>query len=401
MADEPSKHRRHVRIAAAILATIVAAAVVFTYLSYTAAFTPTDTVSLTAPRAGLVMERDAKVKYRGIQIGKVTDIQYAGNEAKLTLSINRGEMRYIPSNATVRIAGNTIFGAKSVEFLPPDKPMNTSLRAGATVAAKDVQLEVNTLFQTLSDVLNKIDPISLNATLTALGEGLRGHGDDLGASLAGLNGYLQQINPKLPTLQDDFAKAAAVANIYGDAGPDLARVVDNVPALNKTIVDEKDNLNATLLAATGLANNGTATLEPAADDYIAAIQRLRAPLKVAGDYSPEFGCLLQGVSIGVDRFAPIIGGIRPGLFVNSNFLPGSPGYTYPESLPMVNASGGPNCRGLPDVPTKQYGGSWYHSPFVVTDNAYIPYQPNTEVQFDAPATLQFLFNGAFAERDRF
>ncbi|MGV0812432.1 MCE family protein [Mycolicibacterium boenickei] len=399
MSDATSKHRRHVRIAAAILAAIVAAAVIFTYLSYTAAFTPTETVSLTAPRAGLVMEQDAKVKYRGIQIGKVTDIAYAGNEAKLTLSIKRGEMQYIPSNATVRIAGNTIFGAKSVEFLPPEEPQPTSLRPGSTVAAKDVQLEVNTLFQTLSDVLNKIDPVSLNATLTALGEGLRGHGDDLGAAMSGLNGYLQQINPKLPTLQDDFAKAAVVANIYGDAGPDLARVIDNVPALNQTIVDEKTNLNATLLAATGLANNGTATLQPAADDYIAAIQRLRAPLKVLGDYSPMIGCFLQGSSIAVDRFAPIIGGIRPGLFVNSNFLPGSPAYTYPESLPIVNASGGPNCRGLPNVPTKQYGGTWYHTPFLVTDNAYVPFQPNTEVQFDAPATLQFLFNGAYAERD--
>jgi phospholipid/cholesterol/gamma-HCH transport system substrate-binding protein len=401
MSEATSKHRRHVRIAAAILAAIVAAAVIFTYLSYTAAFTPTDTVSLTAPRAGLVMERDAKVKYRGIQVGKVTDIAYSGNEAKLTLSLRRGEMRYIPSNATVRIAGNTIFGAKSVEFLPPAEPQPTSLRPGSTVAAKDVQLEVNTLFQTLSDVLNKIDPISLNATLTALGEGLRGHGDDLGAATAGLNSYLQQINPKLPTLRDDFAKAAAVTNIYGDAGPDLARVIDNVPALNKTVVDEKDNLNATLLAATGLANNGTATLQPAADNYIAAIQRLRAPLKVLGEYSPEFGCFLKGSSIAVDRFAPIIGGIRPGLFVDSNFLPGSPAYTYPESLPLVNASGGPNCRGLPDVPTKQYGGTWYHTPFLVTDNAYVPFQPNTEVQFDAPSTLQFLFNGAFAERDRF
>ncbi|BBX29194.1 MCE family protein [Mycolicibacterium alvei] len=401
MSDAIPKHRRHVRIAAAILAAIVAAAVIFTYLSYTAAFTPTDTVSLTAPRAGLVMERDAKVKYRGIQIGKVTDIEYAGSEAKLTLSIKHGEIRYIPSNATVRIAGNTIFGAKSVEFQPPDQPEPTSLKPGSTVAAKDVQLEVNTLFQTLSDVLNKIDPVSLNATLSALGEGLRGHGDDAGAALSGLNSYLQQLNPKLPTLQEDFAKAAVVTNIYGDAGPDLARIIDNVPALNKTIVDEKANLNATLLAATGLANNGTATLEPAADDYIAAIQRLRAPLKVAGDYSPEFGCLLKGVSVATERFAPIIGGIRPGLFVNSNFLPGSPAYTYPESLPMVNASGGPNCRGLPDIPTKQYGGTWYRSPFVVTDNAYVPYQPNTEVQFDAPATLQFLFNGAFAERDRF
>lgn len=109
--------RSHVRIAAAILAAIVLAAVVFTYLSYTAAFTPTDTVTVTSPRAGLVMERDAKVKYRGIQVGNVKDIEYAGDEAKLTLLINRNEMRFIPSNATVRIAGNTIFGAKSVEFL--------------------------------------------------------------------------------------------------------------------------------------------------------------------------------------------------------------------------------------------------------------------------------------------
>ncbi|GAS92232.1 MCE family protein [Mycolicibacterium brisbanense] len=400
MSDGNAK-KSHVRIAAAILVAIVAVAVAFTYLSYTAAFTSTDTVTVTAPRAGLVMEQDAKVKYRGIQIGQVKNIEYAGHEAKLTLSIKSDEMRYIPSNAGVRIAGNTIFGAKSVEFLTPDNPDKKSLRPGTNVAAKDVQLEVNTLFQTLSDVLNKIDPVNLNATVSALGEGLRGHGDDLGAALTGLNQYLQQLNPKLPTLQDDFAKTAVVADIYGDAGPDLAKIIDNVPALNKTIVDEKDDLNATLLSAIGLANNGTATLAPAADNYIAAIQRLRAPLKLAGDYSPEFGCILKGTRVATERFAPIIGGIRPGLFVSSNFLPGSPAYTYPESLPIVNASGGPNCRGLPDIPSKQFGGSWYHSPFLVTDNAYVPFQPNTEVQFDAPSTLQFLFNGAFAERDRF
>jgi phospholipid/cholesterol/gamma-HCH transport system substrate-binding protein len=399
MSDGDAK-RSHVRIAAAILAAILVAAVVFTYLAYSAAFTSTDTVTVTSQRAGLVMERDAKVKYRGIQVGEVKSIEYAGDQAKLTLAINSGEMRYIPSNAVVRIAGTTVFGAKSVEFIPPDQPIG-QLRPGATVAAKDVQLEVNTLFQTLSDVLHKIDPINLNATLSALAEGLRGNGDDLGATLSGLNYYLQQLNPKLPTLHEDFRKTAEVANIYADAGPDLVRILDNAPAISNTIVDEQDNLNATLLAATGLANNGTATLEPAENDYIAAVQRLRAPLKVASDYSPVFGCTLVGVANAVDRFAPIIGGIRPGLFVSSNFLPGSPAYTYPESLPIVNASGGPNCRGLPEVPTKQFGGSWYRTPFLVTDNAYVPYQPNTELQFDAPSTLQFLFNGAFAERDDF
>lgn len=398
MADGDAR-RSHVRIAAAILATAIVAAVLFTYLFYTAAFTSTQTVTVFSPRAGLVLDREAKVKYRGIQVGEVSSIEYAADQAKLTLAINSSELRYIPANATVSIAGNTIFGAKSVEFQQPDNPADTSIRPGAQVQASSVQLEVNTLFQTLTDVLDKIDPVHLNATLTALAEGLRGNGDDLGATLTGLNKYLQQLNPRLPALQEDFQKAAVVGNIYADAGPELVQVLDTVPTISNTVVDQQDNLNATLLAATGLANNAHGTLAPAEDDYIAAIQRLRAPLQVLGDYSPEYGCLLQAVSLAIDRFGPIIGGTRPGLFTSSNFLPGSPAYTYPESLPIVNASGGPNCRGLPNIPSKQFGGSWYRAPFLVTDNAYVPYQPNTELQFDAPATLQFLFNGAFAEKD--
>jgi phospholipid/cholesterol/gamma-HCH transport system substrate-binding protein len=390
-----------IRIAAAVLAAILVAFSVFTYLSYTAAFSPTDTVTVTSQRAGLVMDKEAKVKYRGIQIGKVEDIAYTGDQAKLTLAINRDQLRYVPSNALVRIASTTVFGAKSVEFIAPEQPTGTPLRPGAAVHAEAVQLEANTLFQTLIDVLHKVDPIHLNATLSAIAEGLRGHGDDFGATLAGLNSYLAQLNPKLPTVESVFAQTATVANIYGDAGPDLVTVINNVPTINKTIIDEQDNLNATLLAAIGVANEGTATLEPGAEDYIAAIQRFRAPLKVLGDYSPEFGCILQGVKAGGERSGKLLGGIKPGAMVSSSFILGVPSYTYPESLPIVNATGGPNCRGLPDIPTKQYGGSWYRAPFLVTDNAYIPYEPFTEVQVDAPNTLQFLFNGAFAERDDF
>jgi phospholipid/cholesterol/gamma-HCH transport system substrate-binding protein len=387
------------RIAAAVLAAIILAFAVFTLLAYTAAFTPIDTVTVTSPRAGLVMDKEAKVKYRGIQIGKVEDIAYSGDQAKLTLAIKRDQLRYVPSNALVRIASTTVFGAKSVEFLAPERPAGTPLRPNATVHAQSVQVEANTLFQTLIDVLHKIDPVHLNGTLSAIAEGLRGHGDDFGATLAGLNRYLAQLNPKLPTVESDFAQTATVANIYGDAGPDLVTVIDNVPTISNTIVDEQENLNATLLAAIGLSNEGYATLAPAADNYIAAIQRLRAPLKVLGDYSPVIGCILQGVKNGAERAGRLVGGIKPGAMVSASFVLGVPSYTYPESLPIVNASGGPNCRGLPDIPSKQYGGSWYKAPFLVADNAYIPYEPFTEVQVDAPNTLQFLFHGAFAERD--
>ncbi|OBJ53091.1 virulence factor Mce family protein [Mycobacterium sp. 1423905.2] len=400
MANTGSR-RTSVRVAAAVLAGLLVAFAVLTYLSYTAAFTSTDTVTVSSPRAGLVMEKGAKVKYRGIQVGKVEEIAYSGDQARLTLAVNSQDMHFIPSNATVHLAGNTIFGAKSVEFIPPQTPSATPLRPNAHVEASAVQLEVNTLFQSLIDLLHKVDPVELNGTLSALSEGLRGHGDDLGATLAGLNTLTRQSNPKLPTLQEDFRKAGIVTNVYGDAAPDLNTVFANLPTINKTVVDEQKNLNNTLLATIGLANNVYETLAPAEQDFIDAINRLRAPLKVASDYSPEFGCLFAGIDRGVKEFAPLLGVRKAGLFTSSSFVLGSPSYTYPESLPIVNASGGPNCRGLPDIPTKQTGGSFYRAPFLVTDNGNIPYEPFTEVQVDAPSTLQFLFHGAFAERDDF
>ncbi|MCV7423781.1 MCE family protein [Mycobacterium yunnanensis] len=389
------------RCAASALALFCTLAVAFTYLSYTAAFTPVDTVNITSERAGLVMDVDAKVKYLGVQVGKVTAIDYDGDHARLTLAILQDQIENIPSNATVRIASNTVFGGKSVDFLPPDDPSPTPLTPNATLHASNVAVEANTLFRTLVDTLHKIDPVQLNATLTAITDGLRDNGKDLGDTASTLTTYLGTLNPALPTVQTDLQKLTTTAGVYADAAPDLVRTLDNVPTISDTIVDERDNLSATLLAAVGLADSGTQTLEPAEGDLIAAIARLRAPLKVLGDYSPEFSCVLTALSEANKKFGPLIGGKVPGLFLSANFKPGSPPYTYPESLPIVNASGGPNCRGLPNLPTKQGSGSWYHPQFLVTDNAYIPYQPNTELQFDPPNTLQFLFNGAYAERDNY
>lgn len=150
------------------------------------------------------------------------------------------------------------------------------------------------MFQSLIDLLHKIDPLETNATLSALSEGLRGHGDDLGALLSGLNTLTRQANPKLPALQEDFRKAAVVANVYADAAGDLNTVFDNLPTINKTIVDQKDNLNDTLLATIGLSNNAYETLAPAEQNFIDAINRLRAPLKVTSDYSPGIRLPFQG-----------------------------------------------------------------------------------------------------------
>ena len=268
-----------------------------------------------------------------------------------------------------------------------------------------MQLEVNTLFQTLTDVLHKIDPVELNATLSARWPKVCAATATTWARLlSGLNYYLQQLNPKLPQLQEDFAQdRRSSANIYGDAGPDLATIFDNAPTISKTIVDQQDNLNATLLARPGWPTTATATLAPAADDFIAAIQRLRAPLKVAGRVLAGVRLPLQGHRARRSSSSrPSSAAPARACSCASNFLPGRAGLHLSRRAcrsstpPAVRTAAA--CRTSRASSTADPG---IRSPFLVTDNAYIPYQPNTELQFDAPSTLQFLFNGAFAERDEY
>lgn len=391
--------KRTLRIAALIMAAVFAVISSLTYLAYSGAFIAVDTVTVTSARAGLVMDRDAKVKYLGVEVGKVSSIEYDGTQAELTLEIRRDQMDYIPSNVTVRIASNTVFGAKSVEFLSPAIPDKSALAANSHLHAAEVAVEANTLFETLVNTLKKIDPVELNATMTAIGEGLRGNGRDIGTTISTFTDYMGTLNSHLPTLRSGVQKVGEVADIYAEATPDLLTLFDNTASISNTIVDQQENLATTLMAAVGLGNTASDVLEPAQSDLIAAVQRLRAPLKVLGDYSPQLGCLLAGLATTLKEFAPAWGGTVPGVFMNAFFIPGVAPYTYPESLPIVNASGGPNCRGLPNLPGKMKNGSWFRPQFLVTDNAYIPYQPNTELQFDPLTTFQFLFNGAYAERD--
>src|SRR5262245_41935299 len=83
-------------------------------------FTKTVPVTVVSDRAGLVMDPDAKVKMRGVQVGKVASIEdRADGSAVLHLAMDPNQMKLIPSNVAVDITSNTVFGAKFVQFNAP------------------------------------------------------------------------------------------------------------------------------------------------------------------------------------------------------------------------------------------------------------------------------------------
>ncbi|MQY24631.1 MCE family protein [Nocardia aurantia] len=369
-----------------VLALVAIVAVALTM--FAGGFTSTEAVYIDTPRAGLVLDPDAKVKIRGVEIGRVQSISYAGDQARLRLAIDPHELTLVPANATVDIRSTTVFGAKYVNFAVPEQPSADHLRPGATVAAQAVTVEFNTLFQHLSDVLAKVQPEKLNATLTALGTALQGRGDELGRLLADSDHYLRDINPSLPDLQRDLQTSVPVTNLYADTAPDLLRTTGNAAVTGGTLVRHQDDLDAVLLNVIGLADTTGSVLRDNENQLVTALDLLRPTSELLDEYSPELYCLVVGVADALPVANEVFGGQGPWVNLNASFMPGGEPYKYPKDLPKVNATGGPHCEGILDrVP-----GS--HSDYLVTDTSQGEvWTPSLDSHSNGARVFQLLFAG--------
>ena len=149
------------KTAAVIMVGGLVAVVVGAGAQFLGWFADTQPVTLNTPRAGLVMSPDAKVKLRGVQVGRVATIRQADGHAVLDLDIDSDKMSQIPANVTADIKSNTVFGAKAVNLVIPETGPQGHLYAGQVIAADRVVVELNTVFQQLVNVLADLQPCLL------------------------------------------------------------------------------------------------------------------------------------------------------------------------------------------------------------------------------------------------
>ncbi|MGB9308825.1 MAG: MCE family protein, partial [Mycobacterium sp.] len=336
-----------------ILVVLLTAGGVLTVLAFNRDLQPYARVSLVSDRAGLVMDPGAKVKLRGVEVGRVSSIEPNGR-VKLQLELYPDQLKYIPANVEAQITAPTAFGAKYVELITPAQPSTKRLAAGAVLRSRNVSTEVNTTFQNLVGVLNQIDPAKLNAVLSALGEGFRGKGEALGESITDLNQVLMAINPRSETIRADYRALKGFSDTYSAAAPDILSVLDATSTTSKTITDNAQALDSLLLNVIGLSDSGINLIGPAKGNLIHGINVLESTTRLLMKYNPELTCLLVGGKIGLDTFVEAVGGHNgKSIIADAGILFGSDMYRYPDHLPINGAKGGPGgapgCGSLPDV----------------------------------------------------
>ncbi|MDI9915535.1 MCE family protein [Rhodococcus sp. IEGM 1379] len=378
------------KLAALALALAIVGVVALAVASFNQSFTTRVPVTVVAERAGLVMDPGARVKMAGVAVGSVESITPTDDAtARLELMLDPDALESIPANVEVAITSNTAFGAKFVSMSMPVDPSAERLSAGATIDVSHVSVELNTVFEKLTAVLRTVDPGKLDSTLGAISTALQGRGERLGVTLGKADTSLAEFNSAGNSLDEVLTALPVVSDTYRAVVLDLMDTLKSLTTTGITVLDEQENLDLLLLNVIGLANTGEEVLGTNADGAATVLSLLRPTTALLEEYAPVIPCMFHGL-----QESKVIGdgayNGQQGIKMSIGLIAGTDPYRYPDDLPKVAATGGPQCMGLPLRDPN------VNAPFLVTDTGVNPFAPERQPNGGQPIStmpdlLSYLF----------
>lgn len=326
---------------------VAAALVVVALLAYNKTFVDRVDIKLETSSLGNALQKNSDVKLNGVPVGTVTDIKTTDGGAVLTLGLNPSTLDELPAGTTARLLPKTLFGERFVSLIPEPGAGGEMLSAGDTIRQdlSEESVELEQVFDELLPLLQSIHPDKLSASLGELATMLRGQGRNLGDSLAAWNEYLTKLNPKVPTMTDDLAKLASVAQTYDEALPDLLTALDTFTKTTKTVVDVRTQLVDVYASVIGSSNTTRGWVAKNQNTIEVLADESRAALEAAVPYAREFPCLLDATR----RFIPVMdttlgkGTNEPGIHVKLNVVPSRGKYLPGKDTPKFNGKGKARC----------------------------------------------------------
>ena len=337
------------KLAGLILALITIAVVVLAYMQFRGDFLNREQLTMISSRAGLSMDPGAKVTYNGVEIGRVGKVQAVSvgdqPQAKITLDVDPKYFKFIPQNVNADITATTVFGNKYISFTSPKNPTPQRITPKDIIDVTSVTTEFNTLFETVVEVAQQVDPVKLNQTLSATAEALSGLGDRFGQSIVHGNEILADVNPQMPQIRQDNRLLADLGDVYANAAPDLFDGLKNAVTTARTLNEQQGNIDQALMAAVGFGNTGGDIFERSAPYLVRGTADLVPTSQLLDTYSPELFCMIRNYHDVEPKASAALGGNGYSLRTTSELMIGAGNpYVYPDNLPRVNARGGPEGR---------------------------------------------------------
>lgn len=234
-------------------------------------FGQTDTYTITSyveNAAGLT--KDAKVMFRGVDIGKVIDISLESGQVKLLLELDN--QYQIPENISVSVKASGFLGSMHLELIQTEETASGALTENAVVNSYQKTTDINELSNKLGDIADDIKAITsslktvlatdvgkqqMKGTLENVHDSTRvlremmvenqqrinqivKNVETLTGSMSSITaGNQQNINELIANLKD-------VSDVLKKQTPEIADKVNNISGnVDELVTDSKDDLKET------------------------------------------------------------------------------------------------------------------------------------------------------------
>jgi virulence factor Mce-like protein len=319
---------------------------------YNKAFANVAHVLLKTDTAGNQLQSDSDVKMRGVIVGSVRSVNASVKGATIDLALDPHFLPQIPADVSARLLPKTLFGERYVSLVEPDHPTTRRLADGDVIPQdrSSNAIELQKVIDDLLPLLQAVPPQNLAYTLGAMADALRGQGNALGENLVNTGQYFGQINTVMPQLQHDISALADFSDTYESAAPDLLAVLDNLSIVNRTIVDQSEQLRRTFTVTASSAQTLAGFLTTNEQSLVSLAATSRPVLGLFAKYSPEYPCLLNGLtrSVGYEDQVWSANG-HPGLQLNLMVVLPQRNPYVPGDQPQYADTRGPDCRGLTNI----------------------------------------------------
>jgi phospholipid/cholesterol/gamma-HCH transport system substrate-binding protein len=408
------------RVAGVIVFLIFALVLWLVFLQYKGDYTEKTKLTMLSDRAGLVMDPGSKVTYNGVQIGRVDTIDEVERDGKpavkFGLDVYPKYLHLIPSNVDAKIVATTVFGEKYVSMTAPENPSPQRITPKTVIDARSVTTEINTLFQTITEIAEKVDPVKVNLTLSAAAQALSGLGDKFGQSIINGSAALDEVNPRMPIIRHDIQQLARLGDTYANASPDLFDFLNNASTTAHTVHAQEKNLDQALLAAAGFGATGAEIFNKGGPYFARGAKDLVPTAQLLDTYSPELFCSIRNISEVEPKVRAFAGGYNGyslrahselfsglglalslpglgltlasgGLLALAGLVGGAPNpYIYPENLPRLNVHGGPGgAPGCWQTITREL----WPAPTLVVDSGNLA--PYNHIDVGSPYAVEYVW----------
>src|SRR5215470_56465 len=352
----PGQEKLRRRLIGVVFLLVFALLVWLSVALYNKQFTPAAMVTLYTDAVGNEMHLGADVVVRGVQVGEVRQISAVGTGARLELAIQPAMVPHIPANVTALMVPTTLFGERQVYLVMPVQPVPARLTDGSVItqdrSADAVELEK--VLNNLLPLLRASEPDQLSITLTAIAQGLQGHGRELGQTLVGANAYLHDYNRHLPALDSDIKRLAVLARSLNQSAPDLVQALTDFTVTSQTFLAERASVSALYSTVTTASQDLQSFLDANSSNIIKLNADSVSTLQILARYSPEFPCALKDLANFVPAADKLLGKgtNQPGLHVQMIVvLPLGPNhigrYVAGKDTPVFGDNLGPRCYPIP------------------------------------------------------